>query len=70
MIITLGVLAGRLLSASLVAFGFARIRFIGRDVIFILVLGTMMVPLISDRLFETADPRRMKKIQLLKDLGA
>lgn len=26
--------------------------------------------LISDRLFETADPRRMKKIQLLKDLGA
>lgn len=25
--------------------------------------------LISDRLFETADPRRMKKIQLLKDLG-
>jgi len=25
--------------------------------------------LISDRLFETADPRRMKKIRLLKDLG-
>jgi ectoine hydroxylase-related dioxygenase (phytanoyl-CoA dioxygenase family) len=25
--------------------------------------------LVSDRLFETADPRRMKKIQLLKDLG-
>jgi len=44
MIITLGVLVGRLLSASLVAFGFARIRFIGRDVIFILVLSTMMVP--------------------------
>ena len=44
MIITLGVLAGRLLSASLVAFGFARIRFIGRDAIFIVVLGTMMVP--------------------------
>ena len=44
MVITLGVLAGRLLSASLVAFGFARIRFIGRDLIFILVLSTMMVP--------------------------
>ena len=44
MIITLGVLAGRLVSASLVAFGFARIRFIGRDVIFLLVLSTMMVP--------------------------
>ena len=44
MIITLGVLFGRLLSASLVAFGFARIRFFGRDAIFILVLSTMMVP--------------------------
>lgn len=44
MIITLGVLVGRLLSASLVAFGFARIRFFGRDAIFILVLSTMMVP--------------------------
>ncbi len=44
MIITLGVLVGRLLSASLVAFGFARIRFYGRDAIFILVLSTMMVP--------------------------
>ncbi len=44
MIITLSVLVGRVLSASLVAFGFARIRFIGRHVIFILVLSTMMVP--------------------------
>ncbi len=44
MIITLGVLVGRLLSASLVAFGFARIRFFGRDAIFLLVLSTMMVP--------------------------
>ena len=26
--------------------------------------------LVTDRLFETADERRMKKIQLLKDLGA
>ena len=25
--------------------------------------------LVTDRLFETANPRRMKKIQLLKDLG-
>lgn len=26
--------------------------------------------LVSDRLYETADPRRMRKIQLLKELGA
>jgi len=42
--ITLGVLVGRLLSASLVAFGFARVRFFGRDALFILVLSTLMVP--------------------------
>jgi ABC-type glycerol-3-phosphate transport system permease component len=42
--ITVGVLVGRLLSASLVAFGFARVRFFGRDALFILVLSTLMVP--------------------------
>jgi len=35
---------GVLLSASLVAFGFARIRFAGRDVIFLTTLATMMLP--------------------------
>ncbi len=44
MIITVGVLVGRLLTASLVAFGFARIRFFGRNVLFILVLSTLMIP--------------------------
>lgn len=43
-IITVGVLAGRLLTASLVAYAFARMRFFGRNVLFILVLSTMMVP--------------------------
>ena len=43
-IITGGVMAGRLLTASLVAFAFARMRFFGRNVLFILVLSTMMVP--------------------------
>jgi len=42
--ITVGVLVGRLLSASLVAFGFARVRFFGRDALFVLVLSTLMVP--------------------------
>ena len=43
-VITVGVLAGRLLTASLVSFAFARMRFFGRNVLFILVLSTLMVP--------------------------
>ena len=43
-IITVGTLVGRLITASMVAFGFARIRFPGRGVLFILVLGTLMIP--------------------------
>lgn len=35
---------GELLSASLVAFGFARLRFPGRNVLFIVLLSTMMIP--------------------------
>ena len=35
---------GQLISSSLVAFGFARIRFWGRDALFLLVLATMMIP--------------------------
>lgn len=35
---------GELLSASLVAYSFARLRFPGRDALFILVLATMMIP--------------------------
>jgi multiple sugar transport system permease protein len=42
--ITLSVLVGRVLSASLVAFGFARVRFVGRSFLFMLVLSTLMVP--------------------------
>ncbi|MGQ9854729.1 MAG: carbohydrate ABC transporter permease [Candidatus Oleimicrobiaceae bacterium] len=44
LIVTAGVLVGRVLTASLVAYGFARVRFPGRDVLFILVLSTIMVP--------------------------
>ncbi len=35
---------GELLSCSLVAYGFSRVRFRGRDVLFVLVLSTMMLP--------------------------
>ncbi len=37
-------LVGVLLSSSLVAFGFARIRFTGRETLFIVLLSTMMLP--------------------------
>ena len=42
--ITVVNIIGLVLSSSLVAFGFARIRFWGRDKIFLLLLSTMMLP--------------------------
>lgn len=42
--ITLFALAGTLLTCSLVAYGFARLRFPGRNVLFVLLLSTMMLP--------------------------
>ena len=43
-IVTGTALFGQLLSASLVAFGFARLRFPGRDMLFLVLLGTIMIP--------------------------
>ena len=40
----LGAVVGALLSNTLVAYGFARIRWPGRDVFFIICLATMMIP--------------------------
>jgi multiple sugar transport system permease protein len=37
-------LLGQLISSSLVAFGFARLRFPGRDVLFLVLLATIMIP--------------------------
>lgn len=42
--ITIMSIIGLVLSSSLVAFGFARIRFWGRNTIFIVLLATMMLP--------------------------
>lgn len=44
MAITVLSIIGGLLTSSMVAYGFARLRFAGRNVLFIIVLGTMMVP--------------------------
>ncbi len=43
-IVTVAVVAGNLLFCSLAGYAFARIRFFGRDVVFLLVLATLMIP--------------------------
>lgn len=43
-VITALAMIGQILSASAVAYGFARFRFPGRDALFFLVLSTMMLP--------------------------
>jgi len=44
LIVTILGIVGNLLSVSLVAYGFARMRFRGRDIIFLILLLTMMIP--------------------------
>jgi multiple sugar transport system permease protein len=44
MVISLGVVTGTVLSCSVCAYSFSRIRWPGRDGVFLLVLGTMMLP--------------------------
>ncbi|MBI4587300.1 MAG: carbohydrate ABC transporter permease [Candidatus Rokubacteria bacterium] len=46
LIVAAGTILGDLLAASLVAYGFARFRFPGRDVLFVILLSTMMVPFV------------------------
>ncbi|MEN9933583.1 MAG: hypothetical protein RLZZ387_162 [Chloroflexota bacterium] len=44
LIVTLSNVVGNLISCSLVAFGFARLKGRGRDVLFLLLLATLMIP--------------------------
>ncbi len=44
LLVTSLAMIGELLSASMVAYGFARFRFPGRNVLFVIVLATMMIP--------------------------
>lgn len=44
MIISLGVIVGNLFSATVVAYGFARLRAPGKNLLFIVLLATMMLP--------------------------
>ena len=58
--ITVLCLIGQVGSASLVAYGFSRLRFPGRDSLFKLVLSTMMVP---------AQVTRIPQFILFRELG-
>lgn len=42
--ITLLAMAGEIITCAIVAYGFARFRFPGRDALFMVLLGTMMLP--------------------------
>src|SRR5262249_43976946 len=42
--ITLGCMVGQLFAASVVGYSFARLRWVGRDKMFLLVLSTLMLP--------------------------
>lgn len=44
LIVTVVVVIGNLLFCSLAGYAFARLRFFGRDVVFVLVLATLMIP--------------------------
>jgi multiple sugar transport system permease protein len=46
MIIAVFYIAGNLISATFIAYGFARMRFPGREVLFIILVSTMMIPMI------------------------
>jgi multiple sugar transport system permease protein len=44
LIICTSVVIGTLLSNTLIAYGFSRIKWVGRDVVFVIVLATLMLP--------------------------
>ena len=44
LIITVPSVLGQVISSSLVAYGFARVRWPGRNIVFLVVLGTLMLP--------------------------
>jgi multiple sugar transport system permease protein len=46
LVVSVASLVGEILTASLAAYGFARLRFPGRDVLFVLMLSTLMLPYI------------------------
>lgn len=43
-IMTLGVTLGQLVTGALAGYGFARMKFAGRDILFVIVLATLIIP--------------------------
>lgn len=60
LVMSAGIVAGQVISSSLAGYAFARLRFPGRDALFLLVLATMMIPI-----YVTLIPSYL----LVKDLG-
>lgn len=44
LLVTVGTTAGQIISCSLVAYGFARYQFKGKNILFMVLLSTMMIP--------------------------
>lgn len=44
MVVSIAIMGGQVLTASMAAYAFARLRFPGRDKLFLVYLGTMMIP--------------------------
>ncbi len=44
LLVTVAVVLGNLLFCSLAGYAFARIRFVGREIVFVLILATLMIP--------------------------
>ena len=66
-IVTIVVVLGNLLFCSLAAYAFARIRFFGRQVVFILILATLMIPF---QVVMIPTFLIVKKLGLIDTLGA
>jgi multiple sugar transport system permease protein len=60
LVMTVGIVAGQLISSSMAGYAFARLRFPGRQALFFLVLATMMIPV-----YVTLVPSYL----LVRDLG-
>lgn len=44
LVMALGVTLGQIILAALAGYAFARLRFFGRDILFLLILGTLIIP--------------------------
>ncbi len=67
-LMTVLTIAGTLLGSSVTAYGFARLRFPGRNFLFILAISTMMVPAIVPMIPQFAMFRYLKWIDTIKPL--